>query len=69
MHSLIVVLLYLGAICSPCQYTETEIYAIESARQNQVDAVESDQALMDSIHVVFGEEASVVSVINPDEDF
>lgn len=69
MHSLIVVLLYLGAICSPCQYTETEIYAIEASRQSQVDAVESDQVLMDSIQVVLGEEASAVSVINPDQEF
>lgn len=67
MHSLIVVLLYLGAVCSPCQYTEPEIYAIEAARQMEVDAVESDQELMDSILLVFGEEATQISVTNPDQ--
>ncbi len=62
MESLLVVLLYMGAICSPCEYTSREIYMIEAARQVEVDAIESDAPLMDSIRIIFGLEADQVTV-------
>ncbi len=42
---------------------------IEASRQSEVDAVENDQDLMDSIRVVFGQAADEVSITDIDEEY
>jgi hypothetical protein len=53
METLVAVLLYIGAISTNIEYTEADIYQIESQNQITVDQVESDPLQIDQANDIW----------------
>lgn len=46
METLLQILLYMGMICSPCEYHVVEINHMEMIHQHEIQVIENDEPLM-----------------------
>ena len=56
------IMLYLGVICSPCDYTESEIQNIYDDNEPEIYDVKDDEELVNQIKIEYEEEAEFVII-------
>lgn len=77
METTIAVMLYLGVMCSPCEYEAEEVYELEDANYGEIQAVMDDDEKMNTVEddfypqvdevYIYEEEGEDVVVVEPDE--
>lgn len=67
MNFLLAILLYLGSISPNSTYQLAEINYCLAQQQSQISAIQQDPMLNQQVQNTYGEQASVIIVVDPDQ--